>query len=147
MVSGISGTSAYQYQQRTESTNSLTEEQKKTLQDIIAKYDPENMTSEDTKSMMDEIKEAGIKPSKEFGEIMNTAGFKPPERPSGPPPSGPPPSETQESSTDNDLTSQLLDLLNEQKSGSVSEEDLNTFIETLKSSGNSLIGTLINQKV
>lgn len=142
MVSGISGTSAYQYQPRVDSNQSLTEDQKKTLQEIIAKYDPENMTSEDTKAMMDEIKETGIKPSKEFGEIMNAAGFKPPEKPSGPPPQ-----EVEGSSTENDLTSQLLELLNEQKSGTVTEEDLTTFIESLKSSGNSLIGTLINQKV
>ena len=150
MVNNISGLSSYQYQSRVESTNSLTDDQKKTLQDIISKYDPETITQDQMKSMMDEIKEAGIKPGKAFGEVMNAAGFKPPEKPQGAPPQGPPPQgpppDVQQSS-DEDITTQLLNLLNQNKTGEVSENDINDFIQSLKNSGNSIIGTLVNQKV
>ncbi len=87
MVTGISSYSTYQYTSQVGSTNSsLTEEQKTTLEEILSKYDASSMTDEEVKKMMDEIRAAGIRPSKEFGEIMNEAGFKPPEKPQGPPP-------------------------------------------------------------
>jgi Ca2+-binding EF-hand superfamily protein len=117
----------------------MTDEQKQKLQDILSKYDPDSTTGDTMKAMMDEIKEAGIKPSKDFKEIMDKAGFKPPEKPSGPPP------DDMQADSSNDIKSQLLDLLDEQKSGTLTEDDINSFIESLKSSGSSTVGTLINQ--
>lgn len=140
MVSSISGTSSYQYQPRVDSNKSLTDDQKTTLEGILSKYDPETTTGETMKAMMDEIKEAGITPSKDFKKIMDDAGFKPPEKPSGTPPD-----ETQ--STDSDISKQLLSLLKGLVSGETSDDDINSLIKSIKSSSNSTVGTLVNQKV
>lgn len=152
MVSNVSGTSSYQYQVGSSETSKLTDEQKKKLQELLSKYDPENMTEETTKSMMDEIKSAGIKPSKEFGQIMNDAGFKPPEKVRG---SGTDDAQTSAGSTDvadelqsiiSQFSSALLNALNETESTDSSQTDLSTLIEQLKSYGKSQ-GALVDQKV
>ncbi|MFH0735882.1 MAG: hypothetical protein V1773_14670 [bacterium] len=143
MISSISSNN-YQYQSQsvTKTETKLTDDQKTTLQSILDKYDPENMTEDSLMSMMDEIKEAGITPSKEFGEIMDTAGFERPEPPSGPPPSGPPPS----SSTSNSKTTQLVtDFLSLKDSGQATEDDLNTLLKTLIKSGENTSGLLIDK--
>ena len=54
---------------------SLTETQKKTLQEIIAKYDMENMTDSDFESLVSDLKEAGIRPSAEVDSILEETGL------------------------------------------------------------------------
>ena len=81
MVESISGVSS-QYQQFSVS-QTMTDDEKELLNEILANYDSENMTAEESIAMMDEIKTAGIKPSKELRETMDAAGFKPPEKPEG----------------------------------------------------------------
>lgn len=142
MISSISSSNSYLYQSSADTSNRLTDDQKKKLQEIIARYDPETVTQEDMKNMMEEVESAGIKPGKEFGEIMNEAGFKRPEKPEegteGP---GPLP-ETQD-----DLAQKLLELLKEKESGNINQEDLDDFIENLRSSMESSQGNIVNQKV
>ena len=70
MINSISNNNL-QYNPYSTTETKLTEDQKSTLRSIIANYDPENMTDDDMKSMMDEITETGIPPSKKFGEIIN----------------------------------------------------------------------------
>lgn len=143
MISAVSNSSSYQYQYQSRVENtSLTDEQKKTLQDIISKYDPETITGDQQKEMMDTIKEAGITPGDDFKEIMDAAGFKPPEKPEGPPPD----QASGSSSSSTDTTQQLLDLLKGIESGTTSESDLSSFIQSLQNSSSSSIGTLVNQK-
>ncbi len=142
MVTGISSYNPYQYTSQVSSnSSSLTDEQKTTLEEIIAKYDPANMTEEETKTMMDEIKAAGIRPSKEFGEIMNAAGFKPPERPQGPLP------EDSASEIKENLPQYLLDFIEKQESGTVTQDDIDTLIKNLQNSGDVTKGQLVDQKV
>lgn len=141
MINSISN-SNYQYNPYSTTETKLTDDQKSTLQSIIANYDPENMTDENMKSMMDEIKEAGITPSKEFGEIMNTAGFKKPEKPEGEPPMGPPPATTSQDSK----TSQLIsEFLAKKDSGEITEDDLANLIKTLNKTGQSTQGLIVDK--
>lgn len=53
----------------------MTEDQKETLADILAKYDPENMTAEDRKNMKQDIVDAGIPKSRDAMEMLREAGF------------------------------------------------------------------------
>jgi hypothetical protein len=142
MISSISGTSSYQYGYSVGSTdNSLSDDQKSTLQDILSKYDASSMTDDSTKTMMDEIKEAGIKPSKAFGEIMNAAGFKPPEKPSGPPPD----EQASGMNSNSKISEELLAFIKKQESGDISQNDIATLIQTLQNSGQSAQGSLVDQ--
>jgi hypothetical protein len=143
MVSGISSISSSQYQSQVSKSNTLTDDQKETLQDILAKYDSDNMTADSMKEMMDEIKNAGIKPSKEFGQIMNDAGFKPPEKPQGPPPED----STSSTSDSTTLPDYLQDFITKEESGTVNQSDIDSLIQSLKSSGKMTEGVLVDQKV
>ncbi len=70
-------------------SQSLSEEQKTVLEKILSSYDPENMTSSDADAMRQELKEAGIGPSRELMNTMKSAGFQPPAGgPKPPPPMG-----------------------------------------------------------
>ena len=142
MVSAISSSStAGLYQPQSNYNSTLTDDQKSTLQEIISKYNPENMTSADQKSMMDEIKAAGINPSKEFGEIMNEAGFKSPERPQGPPP------DDFAQGSKEQLPDYLLEFIQKQESGTVTQTDIDSLIQSLENSGSTTSGNLVDQKV
>ena len=57
----------------------LTDDQRTSLEEILAKYDPENMTKEEMESLRTELREAGIPRCREVGQAMKEAGFAPPE--------------------------------------------------------------------
>jgi hypothetical protein len=140
MVSGISSASSIQYQPRVENESKLTDEQKKTLEDILAKYDSSSITQEQTKALFDELKDSGIKPSKEVKEIIDAAGFKPPEKPQGPPP------EESTSSTSSSIPDYLLSFLSKQEDSSVTQADVNTLIKNLQENGEVSQGVLVDKK-
>lgn len=146
MISGISSTMAAASAYKTDRTETkLTDEQKKTLTDILSKYDASSMTEETTKTMMDEIKSTGIKPSKEFGQLMEASGFKRPEKPQGPPPDGGKGGAEGLSSTDkSNLPSFMLDFISKQESGTVTQDDINTLISNLQSNSDNTKGSLVN---
>lgn len=138
MISGISGAGSFQYQSVRETK--LTEDQKQQLEEILAKYDPENITEEQTKSLFEELKSSGIRPSKEVKEIIDATGFKPPQRPEGPPPE-------EMSGMNQNLPDYLMDFLEKQKTGNVTESDLNALIQELQNNGEINQGVLIDKKV
>jgi len=137
MVEGISSASSYQYQSYSSVSNSLTDDQKETLQSIISNYDLEDMSEDDKKSMLDEIKESGIGFSDEVKSILDDAGFTPPEKPQGPPP-------TDESSSSNSKL--IQDLLDKVDSGEISQDEISSLIQTLQDSGESTTGVFLDQK-
>ena len=53
----------------------LTNDQKTTLQDILSKYDPKKLTTEDAQSIFEQLAKAGIKPGKGMKEAIESAGF------------------------------------------------------------------------
>lgn len=56
-------------------TTTLTDEEKNTLSEILSRYDSSDLTSESARSIMDEIREAGIKPCRDLENTAKTAGF------------------------------------------------------------------------
>lgn len=148
MVNGISGSNLIQNNYQPTTSSKLTDDQKSTLSDILSKYDPENMTDEETIAMMDEIKAAGITPSKEFGEIMNAAGFNPPEKPEGPPPSEGTDSSTSISSSTvtAEVPEYMASFLEKQQSGTATEDDILSLIQNLLSANKSTTGSIIDTK-
>ena len=123
-ISGVSSS----YTTMSYSQTSLTDEQKDALEEILAKYDPENMSGEDMESLKTELQEAGIRPTREVGQIMNEAGFGPPSgvQGAGGPPPGPPPDMAD---NDDDEENELLELINQVKTGEITQEE---FLSTLE---------------
>ena len=53
----------------------LTEEQKNTLNEILAQYDSEDLSEEDAQTIVEAFKEAGIQPGEELKSLLEDAGF------------------------------------------------------------------------
>ena len=75
MVSSIQGTGMTAGMNPMRSMQSLTDEQKQTIADILSQYDPENITEEDAKAIFQAFKDAGITPAKGMKEAIEAAGF------------------------------------------------------------------------
>lgn len=138
MVNAINSSAVFSFKpdQNFESY-SLTDDEKKTVQNIISKYDAKNMTAESMRTMMDEIKSSGIKPSKDIKEMLDTAGFKPPEKPEGAPPD--------RLQSSDEMPDFLTSFLEKQKSGELTEDDLISLIKNLQNSGSLAQGNLIDK--
>ncbi|MBQ4827727.1 hypothetical protein J8L84_00385 [Alteromonas sp. MMG017] len=54
----------------------LSDTQKESVSDILSSYDPENLSSEDAASIVEQFKEAGIEPSKSLNSALSSAGFE-----------------------------------------------------------------------
>ncbi len=105
-------------------SRTLTDEQKTQLEEILAKYDPENMTQADKKALMEELRAANIPPGKATFEVMEAAGFARPIPPPGPPPEA----------VDNNrsVNASFLELLRQFQSGEVSESEFLDELDALK---------------
>lgn len=137
MISGISSTSQFQYQPELQANKSLTNEEKNSVEDIVAKYD--SSSKSDFEAMMDEIKELGIGPSEDIIEILDEAGFEKPEGMEPPP--GPP------KGAKTETTDIMLDLLQQKEDGTLSQEDFDKRIEDLQSSFDQDNGNFIDKSV
>lgn len=147
-VSGISGSlpqvNTFQFQRPPMANYKMTDEQKDQLQDILSNYDVENMTDEDKQSLMEEIRDAGIKPGDDLKTALEDAGVEmappPPPPDGGQPPMGGP-GETGQ-------TSQFLqDFLDKYESGELTDEDIESFVQSIKSQGQMAQGVLFDQKI
>ena len=138
MISSVGSSSSIQYQTQVRQETTLTDDQKTTLDEILAKYDSENMTEEDMKAMMDEIKAANIPPSKDLKEIMDAAGFEPPKKPEGEMP--PPPDDLKE------IPDFMLDFMEKEQSGELTQEDVEALLEDLQARGFDTTGALVDEK-
>lgn len=139
MVDGISS-SGYQAVGMTFASNqseALTDEQKEKLEEILSNYDPTNMTEDDKKTLMDELKSSGIKPSEEVKSIIEDAGFD------MEPPQGPPPSDGENQVSRPGFIQEAIDKYN---AGELTEEDLQELMEKLQESGEPPQGILLDQK-
>lgn len=160
-ISGISTSSTWSYTDSTttSSSSSLTDDQKTTLESILANYDLENMEGDDIDSLMEEIKDSGIEMNEETEEILADAGL---EKPDDMPPPGdmPPPDEvdstteteeadatdaTTASSTEEEeeIDEDLLDLIEQYQNGSITEEEFLQQAATYGASGSA--GSIVNQ--
>ncbi len=77
-ISGFEGGTYHHMQRMT--TDKLSSTQEENLKEIISKYDPENLSTEDRKEMHEEMKAAGIPKGRGMISIMKEAGFKGPRK-------------------------------------------------------------------
>ena len=111
----------------------MTEEQKSGMEEILAKYDPENFTAEDMKSMRKELQEAGVPPSREGMQMMREAGFQ-----MRPPQNGMSlldVEDGQETSRTGTSKGELWELYQQLKTGEIGEEEFLSLIRGQTASG------------
>jgi hypothetical protein len=143
MVSGISSTSAYQYKPEMRESVSLTEDQKASVQEIVSKYDSENMTADSMKSMMDEIKDLGFSPSEDVKTILENAGFK---KPADMPP--PPDGQGKGARVDGSYVPDFItEFLQKQENGEVTQLDYEQLSQNLKNNDETTNGIFIDKSV
>ncbi len=144
-VSSVSSSSAW-YSSK---SAKLTDEEKSALQEILSRYDAENLSEEDEKALMEELKDSGIKPTAEVKKLIADAGFELPESPAKPEGMGNPMemlfAEDEETSSTSDLSS----LLEQYKNGEISEEELRAQLSEITASvlygfNSSVSGSLLN---
>lgn len=138
MISGVGSSSSIQHQPQMRQDTALTDDQKTTLNEIISKYDLSNMTKEDMKAMMEEIKVAEIPPGKDMKEIMDAAGFEPPKKPDG---EMPPPQKDS-----NEIPDFMLDFMEKEQSGELTQEDIVSLLQDLQSRGFDTTGAIVDEK-
>ncbi len=135
MIDGISSSASGSLHPRTNFDNPLTEDQKTKLEEILANYDSENLSENDTIAIMDEIKSAGIAPGKELKETMEAAGFD----------IKPPNGERRAERSEGDRPEFIRDFIAKSESGEVTEEDVDTFLQTLRSNGQDTVGFFVDE--
>ncbi|MDP4116699.1 MAG: hypothetical protein Q8903_11225 [Bacteroidota bacterium] len=138
MVSILGSTTATQLQSQMDSTADLSDEQKKKIKEIIAKYEAKEITQTEEQNEIAKVKASAAKANK-AAKKNNTDAL----------------SQTKEanemSSKDSlpkiqeDLSKKLTDLLNNKKSGNVNQEDLDKFIDNLKTTLESDQGAIVDQ--
>jgi hypothetical protein len=138
MVNSISGTSGFQFPIN---SASLTEDQKSQIDSILSKYDPKNMTDEDKQALKSELKSLGIGPGKELFEILKSSGFGPDEL-RGKGNEGLPPLPANDS---REIPQYLLDFIEKQKSGSVTQDDIDALIQNLQNSNQNVTGWFVDK--
>jgi hypothetical protein len=143
------------FQQQSVNQNSLSDDQKSSIADILSKYDPENLSEEDVEAIKDELKEAGVRPSAELKAAIEEAGFDAEAfRPSGPPPGGPgqaggpppgpPPGGESEEASEETLKT-IASIFEEYDLENLNEDDLDEIQQRLQEARISLPGAVINQ--
>ena len=118
----------------------MTDEQKTDVSDILSKYDSSSISSTEFESMMAEIKDAGVVPSRDLRSMLDEAGFEPPqgsEGPQGVQGGGRPPKPTEI----------MSDLMNQLKSGDISEEDLSVILQNLQIDSSKSTGSIMDEYV
>ncbi|HEY9075849.1 MAG TPA: hypothetical protein VIO61_04860 [Anaerolineaceae bacterium] len=75
MVNSIQDFSPMQAAGMRRQMNVLTDEDKQKIQDILAQYDPENVSAEDAKAIFKAFRDAGIRPGAGMKEAIEAAGF------------------------------------------------------------------------
>lgn len=131
MISSISNSSQVQRPMQPQS-QPLTDEQKETVNSILASYDSASMSEADVEAMRAEFKDAGIKPSEDLKGIMEEAGFEVPER------SGPEGAKGGGKSKPPEFAA----LMEKLQSSDVSEDDLMSFIESIQAEKGSFSGAI-----
>lgn len=77
MLNSIQGVSSMYGTGSLQAPQSLSADQKSTVQSILSQYDPKNVTTADAKSIFKSLREAGIQPSSDLRGMLTSAGFDP----------------------------------------------------------------------
>ncbi|MGO2371793.1 hypothetical protein NDQ71_06815 [Pseudoalteromonas sp. KG3] len=151
MINSISSGANFEPMQR-QKAEPLTSEQTKLLNETLAQFDPENLSSADAQSIVTAFQEAGIQPGQEMQELMADAGFDAAQvgemgRPEGGRPPGPPPQGGVEQVNTEDVVSYLDELL-ENYSEQLNDEDKESILASVQEKfGLSQSDSLLSLKV
>jgi len=124
---------------QTAASDALTQSEKSTLQEIISRYDPENLSQEDREAMRAELEEEGLWGNVNTFEALENAGFVPPP---------PPPSDMQgmdTGSTNEKPTQELLDLVSQLEDGEIDQETFTTELKLLLQDSELVSGNFFDQ--
>jgi len=132
MISGINNSNIV-YKPTEHPKQPLTEDQKEAVNEIILNYDSSSISELEFETMMTEIKDAGITPSKDLRNILEEAGFEMPER------RGPNGIKGEERPKPPEFMIELMDQL---KSGEISKEELQAFIQNLQNESDETSGSI-----
>lgn len=145
MIGGIDtrATSQMGMMQQPRENYKMSDEEKTQVKSLLEQYDTENMTEEDTQSLFEEIKSLGVKPGEDLKTMMEDAGVKPPKPPQG---GGKPPQggSSKEVSTKDNMPSYLSEFVSKAQSGDISDDDLNTILNTLQQNGYGTNGNIFD---
>ena len=145
---------------------SLSEDQKQTVNDILAEYDSSNISQQDFKDIFQKFEDAGITGGESLKNTAEAAGFdfsaniqqaissgEGLPNAMGTPPGGqggqggtPPPPPPQQSSSSSEYSDMLSQLLADYESGDADQTDFEAFIESIKNANFSSTGNIINNK-
>lgn len=145
MIGGIDtrATSQMGMMQQPRENYKMSDEEKTQVKSLLEQYDTENMTEEDTQSLFEEIKSLGVKPGEDLKTMMEDAGVKPPKPPQG----GGKPTQggsSKEVSTKDNMPSYLSEFVSKAQSGDISDDDLNTILNTLQQNGYGTNGNIFD---
>jgi mono/diheme cytochrome c family protein len=127
----------------------LTDEQKTAAEEILAQYDPEQLSEEDVEQIKQQLRDVGIAPSRDLKGLLEEAGFDAeqfrPQRPggSGGPPDGapPPPPELSEEEVQT-----LASIFEAYDAENLSEDDLQEIQKKLQEAGFLSRGAVVDQQ-
>lgn len=136
----------------------LTDEQKQKVNNILSNYNSSNITQSDFESISQQFKDAGIKPSESLKSTVEAAGFdfsaniqatmqaNGMHHAGGPGGMMPPPpkSSSSNSDSDSDYSQQLSDLLSSYENGTATQSDFESFINSIKTNSSSSTGNIFS---
>ena len=136
----------------------LTSDQKSLISDTLSGYDPDSLTAEDARKILDTFREAGIRGGKETRQAIQDAGFdekklldlaRPEGAPEGGPqggPHGPRGARGSNSSSSLDMSAlqSLQSILNKYDLSSMSDEDESNLLTQLNNAGLVRTGYMID---
>jgi hypothetical protein len=139
MMNSIQGFGPMQRFDQMQGSQTLTEDQQQQVEDILSKYDPENLTSDDVKEIFDAFREAGIRPGKGLSEAIEAAGFDDDEIRSLMPPPPPPPQQGESSSKSSGINVSALEslqsILSQYNLSSLTSEQQQSLLTQLNEAG------------
>lgn len=141
MVSSIAGSnfSTQQVTTQSESTDGLTDEQKKKIKEIIAQYEAKEITQAEEQTEIAKVKAEAAKSAKKTSSA-NSASDQAKKL-----------SETDlkdpSSAMKEDLQKKLSNLLRSKETGNITQSDVDKFVENLRSSLASDQGAIVDQTV
>lgn len=153
MVSSIQHMGSTMGMNQMRSMQSLTDDQKTKITEILSQYDPENISEEDAKAIFQAFKEAGITPAKGMKEAIEAAGFDAEDlRAKGMPEMGgkmpppPPPEEGSGQGMNISALQTLQEILNQYDLSSLTEEEQTELYTQLQENGLLNAGYLLDLK-
>lgn len=164
-VSSTSMSSMMPMQAQNAQQTKLTDEQKQTVNDILADYDSSNVSQQDFYDIFEQFEAAGITGGQSLKSTAEAAGFdfssdiqlaieSGEALPSamGPPPGAqgagkaPPPPQSSESSASSEYSDLLAQLLEEYENGEADLTDFEAFIENIRNTSLSSTGNIVNKQ-